>query len=667
MERSTEPHFNQEPARIERLRGLSILDSLPEQSFDDVTALASFICGTPISLITFVDEKRQWFKSKVGLEVSETLRSQSFCANTIPTKELLVVEDARIDPRFRDNPFVLGDPKIRFYAGAPILQGGYVLGTVCVIDTVPRKLSAKQLSALEALARQASTLLDHRKALMDATIEAHRLSDTRESLRQTEAQMTLAAEAAGIAAWFFDPARNIVGGDALMGQLFGIAQREGPAAVWLQAVHPEDRDRVGGEFADALSGKPYDTEYRVVQGSSVRWLRAKARVLDTANQQRMVGICEDVTSRKLTEQALRSTAERLRIAQSAGRVATWEWDLSTGDLLWGEECLWAFGRPPEEISTLQTTLKFLHPDDLPHVLERLQPALDGTGEYKAEFRILWPDGLTHWTQAFGKPVLSETGQPTAIIGFNIDISDRKLADEALIKVEKLAAVGRLASTMAHEINNPLEAVTNLLYLARNSTSMDEAREFLGTADTELRRASAITNQALRFHRQATRPTEVTFVDLTADILIGRHSRLINSNILVDQKDRTTKPVLCFEGEIRQVLSNLIGNAIDAMHGRGGTLFIRGRDGRDRRTGKSGMVVTVADTGSGMSESTQAKLFDAFFTTKGAGGTGLGLWLSKEILDRHSGTITSKSRERPELSGTVFAIFLPYDAALREVN
>jgi PAS domain S-box-containing protein len=185
-----------------------------------------------------------------------------------------------------------------------------------------------QLSALEALARQTSALLDQRKALMDARIEATRLADTRESLRESEAQMALAAEAAGIAAWFFDPVRNIVGGDAKMGELFGIIQREGPAEKWLQAVHPEDRDRVGKEFADAISGKKYDSEYRVGRGGSVCWLRARARVLVNGDQQRMVGICEDITKRKLTEQSLARLAERLSIAQAAGRVATWEWNWS---------------------------------------------------------------------------------------------------------------------------------------------------------------------------------------------------------------------------------------------------------------------------------------------------------------------------------------------------
>lgn len=440
-----------ERARLDALRSFAILDTLPEQGYDDVTQLASYICGTPISMISFVDRDRQWFKSSVGLAASETLRAHSFCAHTLESGQTLVVEDTRDDLRFADNPFVTGDPNIRFYAGAPIVDGGHVLGTICVIDTVPRSLSAAQLLALQALARQVRTLLEHRRDLAEARVETERLAKAKRDLRRNEEQMALAAEAAGIASWFFYPERNIVGGDAMMGQLFGVELAEAPVERWMAAIHPEDRERVGREFGEGVQGKPYDTEYRVLQGSAIRWVRAKARLLRDDGQNRMVGICEDITSRKFTEEELHSTAERLRLAQSAGRVATWEWNLVEDTVLWGEECRWIYGRPPSELQKVEDLLKFLDPEDATEVVRRLQPALAGTGEYNAEFRVIWPDGTIHWTQAFGKPVLSSDGRPSAIVGFNIDISDRKAADQALIRTEKLAAVGRLASSIAHEI------------------------------------------------------------------------------------------------------------------------------------------------------------------------------------------------------------------------
>ncbi len=158
-----------EAARTEELRALNLLDTAPEEVFGDVTTLASYICKTPISLLTLVDKDRQWFKSKIGFGVQETRRDVSFCAHTIQGSELMIVRDATKDQRFADNPLVTADPMIRFYAGAPIVtDDGYALGTICVIDRVPRLLNAEQITALKSLSRITRNLLDTRKRLLDA-------------------------------------------------------------------------------------------------------------------------------------------------------------------------------------------------------------------------------------------------------------------------------------------------------------------------------------------------------------------------------------------------------------------------------------------------------------------------------------------------------------------
>jgi anti-sigma regulatory factor (Ser/Thr protein kinase) len=157
-----------EAVRLAELRRYRILDTEPERSFDDLTLLASHICGTPIALITLVDAKRQWFKSRVGVTLSETSRAISFCTHAIEHPDLFIVRDATEDARFRDNPQVIGDPHIRFYAGAPLLTtDGHALGTLCVVDRVARTLTAEQIEALEALRRQAQALLQLRRNLMD--------------------------------------------------------------------------------------------------------------------------------------------------------------------------------------------------------------------------------------------------------------------------------------------------------------------------------------------------------------------------------------------------------------------------------------------------------------------------------------------------------------------
>jgi anti-sigma regulatory factor (Ser/Thr protein kinase) len=166
--RSAPPVPENEAARLAALRRYQILDTEPERSFDDLTLLASHICGTPMALITLVDADRQWFKSRLGVSVRETARAVSFCAHAIHHRDLFIVPDARHDERFRDNPYVQGDPEIRFYAGAPLVTpDGHALGTLCVLDRVARTLSREQLEALTALCRQAEAQLELRRHIMD--------------------------------------------------------------------------------------------------------------------------------------------------------------------------------------------------------------------------------------------------------------------------------------------------------------------------------------------------------------------------------------------------------------------------------------------------------------------------------------------------------------------
>jgi signal transduction histidine kinase len=257
-----------------------------------------------------------------------------------------------------------------------------------------------------------------------------------------------------------------------------------------------------------------------------------------------------------------------------------------------------------------------------------------------------------------QPKREPDGSVSGIIVLGVDVTDAKRSEQILLQSEKLNAVGRLASAVAHEINNPLEAVTNLIYLAQSAAVNPEAKQYLATAEIELRRVSAIANQTLQFHRQSTSPGPVTPANLIDATLPLYQGRIANARVKVERRDRARRPVTCLEGEIRQVLSNLIGNAIDAMQGNERRLAIRSRESTDWRTGQSGITLTIADTGAGMSAETVSHIFEPFFTTKGNKGTGLGLWISREIIDRHRGSLQVKSRQAAHGSGTVFTLFLP---------
>ena len=275
-----------------------------------------------------------------------------------------------------------------------------------------------------------------------------------------------------------------------------------------------------------------------------------------------------------------------------------------------------------------------------------------------------PGEHRYWTVSYF-PVVAADGSVQAISAASLEITQQKKAELALMQSEKLAVVGRLAASIAHEINNPLESVTNLLYLAGHSEDPAQTKTYIQTAERELRRVSVIANQTLRFHKQSSSPQEISGDQLIKSVLSLFQSRLVNSGIRVEERKRATLAVRCFEGEIRQVLSNLLSNAIDAVQPLGGgRLLLRSHAGREWTTGRPGLVITVADTGRGMPASVARRIFEPFYTTKGASGTGLGLWVSNEIVRRHHGTLRFRSSEKEGRSGTVFALFLPFDAVSR---
>ena len=245
----------------------------------------------------------------------------------------------------------------------------------------------------------------------------------------------------------------------------------------------------------------------------------------------------------------------------------------------------------------------------------------------------------------------------------LDASARKRSEEALRRTEKLAATGRLAASIAHEINNPLEAITNLLFLLRNFCQLqDPALNYVVMAEHEARRISEITQQTLRFYRQSTLPARANIAELLDSVLTLYQGKLNGLGIHIEKNYDAQLDLFCYAGEVRQVFANLLGNAIDASTA-GGRLAVRARASRDwKNSEQTGIRFTVADSGAGMEPEVRKRIFEAFFTTKEATGTGLGLWVSHEIVAKHGGTMQVRSRPagQGKPSGTVFQLFIPND-------
>jgi len=246
-----------------------------------------------------------------------------------------------------------------------------------------------------------------------------------------------------------------------------------------------------------------------------------------------------------------------------------------------------------------------------------------------------------------------------IVIFVADLSLQKKSEEVIRRTEKLAVAGRFAASISHEINNPLEAITNCLYLVAQSELSSEARYYLELAQKELNRVSQITVQTLRFYRSSTRPSHVDLHELIETVLTLLDSRLRQLDIQIIRDLRAQPTLLAHDGELRQVIANLIGNAIDAAS-QGSQIVIRSRPAQDWSLGRHGVTLTIADNGIGMDTQTRGRIFEPFFSTKGITGTGLGLWISREIISKHQGSIRVRSRlSSSELcGGTVFRIFIP---------
>jgi PAS domain S-box-containing protein len=329
-------------------------------------------------------------------------------------------------------------------------------------------------------------------------------------------------------------------------------------------------------------------------------------------------------------------------------------DLTGRITSWNAAAQRMFGYTGEEIIG-QSVLRIIPPElqwEEPGILNKLQ-AGERIDHYETVRRH--KDGHLLDVSLTISPIRNERGKVVGASKIARDISDRRRAQEILVETEKLAATARMAATMAHEINNPLEAVINLAYLLITNTSLDaEARKYAQLLLNEISRVSDITRQTLAFYRDTSRPADVNLAILMGDLLELQRHRFVGQNVVLKQEFEDGAVVWGFRQELHQVFSNLVINALDAV-GPGGEIRVRvqvcGGDGNR-------ICVTVADNGSGIPPRVKARIFDPFFTTKATKGNGLGLWVSQAIVKKHEGSIQVRSSTNPARHGTAFRVTLP---------
>ena len=490
-----------------------------------------------------------------------------------------------------------------------------------------------------------------------------------QAIRASEAKYRVLTELGPQAVWTGSPDGEITYANQRFLAYLG-AMEIGNAQRWMQGFDPADRERVMDAWLRSVAtGETYDVEARVIRGDdrASRWWRLQAVPLrDDAGAITMwLGVANDIHDARVAREELEAQQAQ---TESQRRELEAVYDTAPVGLVLFE---------PKEFRYIRLNQRQAEIIGLPReqVLGRrfqevatteVTPALFAKvakGEYVRDqtftTEFVNRPGEKRSFNVNYSPVFGEDGSVRAISGAVLEITQLRRAESALVQSEKLAAVGRLASSISHEINNPLEAVTNLLYLSLADEALNETTQsYLRLAQDELGRVSQIATQTLRFHRQADNPTAVTAAQLIDPVLNLYAGRLVNSGIHVEASYSTARKVLCFENDIRQVLNNLIANAIDAMR-TGGRLMLRAHDACDLRSDTPGVRIAVADTGHGMTRETADRIFEPFYTTKGLNGNGLGLWISKGIVERHQGHLRVRSTQHAALHGTVFTMFLPH--------
>lgn len=488
---------------------------------------------------------------------------------------------------------------------------------------------------------------------------------TEEQLLEQKKRFEFATRAARIGYWFCDLPFDKLIWDATVREQFWVSM-DADVTIddFFAILHPDDREHTRRAIDHSIGNHAlYDVEYRTVAPDGRhKWIRAIGRTVyaPDGTPLRFDGVTQDITELKQAREAL--DAERARLSAvfenvPVGLIFT----LADGTVVTGNRHADRILGLPVASGALQSFRDFplLHESGRP-LADQERPislVLSQGGIHRGEFQYVRPDGSRMWLEIIGAPILDSQGKLVGAVDALADIDVRKRAESALVRSEKLALVGRLAASISHEINNPLESVTNLLFLIESNTLDEAARHFSRIAQEELARVSHIVTHTLRFNRQSLGWGEQKMSALLESSVAIYEGRLKNSGILLCREYADDIQVRCAGSEIRQVFANLISNAFDATRS-GGKLILRARDRKDPRTGLPGVRVTIADSGQGIPPSFRTRLFEPFFTTKGDNGTGLGLWVSREILSKHNATIRIKSRTTPGASGTVLSIWFP---------
>jgi two-component system, cell cycle sensor histidine kinase and response regulator CckA len=648
-----------DPARLDALAKSRLLDSPPEPAFDRLTRLAARILDAPTSLVSLVEEDRQFFKSCVGLSKDlessrETPISHSFCQHVVMSEKALIVTDARIDPRVRDN-LAVEEFGVVAYAGFPLISGdGHILGTLCAIDYKPRDWTPEELESLEDLAHAVQTEVRLRDALQAAETQGHRL-------RESEARFHQMAENLSEAIWIYsaDFSRAIYVSPRAS-ELWGIPLEEiyeRPLVV-LEQIDPEDRALLGEAMG---ADEPTELICRFTRrGDTHRgWMRITGVPIrdEDGKVYRAAGIVEEITERRKVEEALRASERHYRRLVETSPFAIFSLDLggrvtelnSAGEGMMG-------GAASELIG--QSFNSFFRGEQLERAQEHVQALTSGeAGTLDVELVMVRPTGRPrriHLTST----AIREEHAIVGIQGIARDVTDEAIREEQLSRAQRLASLGTLVGGVAHELNNPLTSIRGFIQLLRDDEGSLEREEMLATIDREAQRMTGIVGDLRRLARgsqeERREGESVDLNDIIQHVVRVRRYGLETHNIKLKLDLGHRLPMVHGDpGQLEQMILNLVVNAEQALEEvdqKKRLLILR------TRAARRGITVSIYDRGPGIPPSDLSRIFDPFWTTKEPNqGTGLGLSLVHRIVSEHGGEVDVQSQVG---EGTLFMVQLP---------
>jgi PAS domain S-box-containing protein len=680
---------------------------------NDVLSSVATLQKTDLALMLVLPERNSKtlrVQAFTGFTSDQIKQFDEFPASFFSPEQRVLIEDTKKETQF---PFNVAAESVGFRAlfSMPIANvRGEPLGVVVTFFRKPHSPSERQSRLVELYARQAANALDnarlYRNSLDTLAAEQARAAVLR-ALAEASVQINSALTLDSLLQVITDQARTIIGARQAFATLLArggwhqsltsVSAAEGAPFIFPQessemfalACNLNQPMRLSSRAKNAGQWRPMMNSETAQRG----WLAAPLLTRDGRNLgliqltekvngefsaddeailvqlTHMASVAidnvrlyreaqEQIAETRRAQEALERSKESIELAQQYVGIGIWEWDLQTGALVWSDELRRLHGFAAETFDgRYESWIESIHSEDRQQVHRAITEAMMRSGEYEVQYRVVFPDRSIHWLEARGRTILiAET--PVRMLGVAMDVSARKASDEALRHSEKLAATGHLAASIAHEINNPLAAVTNALYILRTHTETPRnLLNYIRTAEMELSRVVHITRQTLGFYRQISSPVTVDVHALLDETMGAFESRVEKGKITLHRRYAASEALSGYPAELRQVFSNLLLNALEAVP-EGGNVSLRTRQVHDHE-GRLGVRITIADDGAGIPGENLPRIFEPFFSTKATKGTGLGLWVSQGLVQKHGGRIRLRSSTVTAHHGTCFAVFLPF--------